>query len=260
MTSILLAASATAPLVRQSSDVDQDSLRRAVALHLLPGVAGLAAFLLAAPIVAALGCPALFAFYGPMSITIVAFEGGLLVRERRRRAAAGDSRPLVDLRGSLSLPRMAALAVGLFAAGILLTGVLSLVDQVLVTGVFAGLPSWWLVINGTAGVDAPRGLLVATLAFGLVMNGFVGPIVEESYFRGYLLPRLSRLGWRAPILNAVLFSLYHFWQPWALVSRLGYVLPYVAAVHRTRSVGLGMVVHCAANLLGLLVLVGVVLR
>jgi membrane protease YdiL (CAAX protease family) len=260
VTSIPVAASAAPSLARSSTDVDQDSLGRSVAFHLLPGLAGLAALLISAPIFAALGWPMLFAFYGPMSATVVAFEGGLLIHERRRRAASGDSRRLVDLRGSLSLRRLTALAVGLFAGGIVLSGVLSLVDRVLVTGVFAGLPSWWLASDPTAVLDSPRGLLVVTFAVGLVMNGFVGPIVEESYFRGYLLPRLSRLGWRAPVLNAVLFSLYHFWQPWALVSRLGYVLPYVVAVHRTRSVGLGMAVHCAANLLGLLVLVSLVLR
>ena len=259
MTSIPHASPAAPPLATPSTEDDQDSLGRSIAFHLLPGLAGLAALLITAPIFAALGWPMLFAFYGPMTVTIVVIEVGLLVRERRRRAASGDSRRLVDLRGSLSLPRLAALAVGLFVGGIVLSGVLSLVDQVLVTGVFAGLPSWWLVSDPTAILDSPRGLLVATLVVGLVMNGFVGPIVEESYFRGYLLPRLSRLGWWAPVLNAVLFSLYHFCQPWALVSRLGYVLPYVVAVHRTRSVALGMIVHCAANLLGLLVLFRLVL-
>jgi membrane protease YdiL (CAAX protease family) len=260
VTSIPVAAPAAPSLASSSNDVDQDSLGRSVAFHLLPGLAGLAALLVTAPIFAGLGWPMLFAFYGPMTITIVAVEGGLVVRERRRRVASGDTRPLFELLGTLSLPRLAALAVGLFVGGIVLSGILSVVDQILVTGIFAGLPSWWLVSDPSAILDSPRGLLVVTLVVGLLMNGFVGPIVEESYFRGYLLPRLSRLGWRAPVLNAVLFSLYHFWQPWALVSRLGYVLPYVVAVHRTRSVGLGMVVHCAANLLGLIVLASLVLR
>jgi membrane protease YdiL (CAAX protease family) len=260
VSSLPFAELATAPIGAASNDLDQHPLGRSVALHLLPGLAGLAAFLLTAPILAVMGWPALFAFYGPMTATIVAIEGGVLLREHRRRAAAGERRRLIDLRGTLRLRRLAALAFGLFAVGIVLTGVLSLVDQVLLTSVFAGLPSWWLVSDPTTILDAPRGLLVVTLGVGLVMNGLVGPIVEESYFRGYLLPRLSRLGWRAPVLNAVLFSLYHFWQPWALVSRLGYVLPYTVAVQRTRSVALGMAVHCAANLLGLLVLVNLALR
>lgn len=36
--------------------------------------------------------------------------------------------------------------------------------------------------------------LALTWVVGLVFNGIAGPIVEEMYFRGYLLPRISRLG------------------------------------------------------------------
>jgi membrane protease YdiL (CAAX protease family) len=47
------------------------------------------------------------------------------------------------------------------------------------------------------------------LLLGLVLSGVVAPVVEEMYFRGYLLPRLSRLGRWAPVLNVTLFALYH---------------------------------------------------
>jgi membrane protease YdiL (CAAX protease family) len=254
---IVIAPSAATP---RAIDHAQDSVARTVALHLLPGLVGLAAFLLSAPILAAAGWPALFAFYGPMTFAIVAVEGAWLLHERRRRAIAGDTTPLVELRGRLTWPRLAAWAVGLFLVGVVLTGALAIVDRALVGGVFAGLPSWWLVNDPMSATGADRGPLLATVAIGFVMNGFLGPIVEESYFRGYLLPRLSRFDRWAPLINAALFSLYHFWQPWALVSRFGYVLPYTAAVRRTGSVGLGMAVHCAANLLGLFVLLSLVLR
>jgi membrane protease YdiL (CAAX protease family) len=257
-TAIAPAAVTAAP--PQAIDLAGDSVARTVALHLLPGLAGLAVFLLTAPILAAAGWPALFAFYGPMTAAILAVEGAWLLRERRRRAIAGDPTPLVNIRGRLGWPRLAAWAAGLFLVGVVLTGALAIADRALVGSVFAGLPSWWLVTDPTSATGAARGPLLATVAVGLVMNGFLGPIVEESYFRGYLLPRLSRFGRWAPVINAALFSMYHFWQPWALVSRFGYVLPYAAAVRRTGSVGLGMVVHSAANLVGLLVLLSLVVR
>ncbi len=56
--------------------------------------------------------------------------------------------------------------------------------------------------------------LVFSAVFGTLLNGIFGPIVEELYFRGYLLPRMSRLGNWAPFLNTVLFSFYHFFTPW----------------------------------------------
>jgi hypothetical protein len=263
MTSLNLAASAgaTRPVAPVAADdAEQLPLRRALVLHLLPGLAGLAVFLLTAPLLAAAGFPALFAFYGPMSLTIVAAEAGFLVRERRRRRAAGDARPVIGFHGRLGAPAFAALAVGLVLLGLVATSLGGAVDGLLAGTLFAGLPGWWLVTDPTAITASPGTLLALTFAVGFVMNGLVGPIVEESYFRGYLLPRLSRFGRWAPVLNATLFSLYHFWQPWAFASRLAFVLPYAAAVQRTRDIRLGMVVHCTANILGMLLLVGLALR
>ena len=67
----------------------------------------------------------------------------------------------------------------------------------------------------------------------------LGPIVEELYFRGWLLPRLERFGRCAPVLNAALFSLYHVWAPWQVVSRFVAVLPFIGAVWLQRNVYLG---------------------
>jgi membrane protease YdiL (CAAX protease family) len=239
---------------------EQHSLPRSVALHLLPGFAGMVALLIAAPLLASAGWPPLFAFYGPMSVTIVAVEAGYLWREHRRRVTVGDPRPILGYRRRLRAPLLVGLAVGLFLVGSVATGLLGAIDGLLAGTVFAGLPTWWLIRDPAAIAAAPGALVAAMFAVGILVNGFVGPIVEEAYFRGHLLPRLSRLGWRAPILNAVLFSLYHLWQPWAFASRLGYVLPYALAVHRTRSIYLGMAVHCAANLLGILLLIALVAR
>jgi uncharacterized protein len=48
---------------------------------------------------------------------------------------------------------------------------------------------------------------------------------EELYFRGYLLPRLYRFGIWAPLINISLFSLYHYWTPWGVLSRIVMLLP-----------------------------------
>jgi membrane protease YdiL (CAAX protease family) len=49
-----------------------------------------------------------------------------------------------------------------------------------------------------------------------------------------LLPRLSYLGGWAIMVNSLLFALYHFTTPWALVSRTLITLPlaYVAYLVR----------------------------
>jgi hypothetical protein len=44
----------------------------------------------------------------------------------------------------------------------------------------------------------------------LLINVILGPVTEELYLRGYLLPRLYRFGIWAPLINISLFSLYHY--------------------------------------------------
>jgi membrane protease YdiL (CAAX protease family) len=89
-------------------------------------------------------------------------------------------------------------------------------------------------------------------AAAFLINGLVGPIVEELYFRGYLLPRLSRFGRGAAVLNAVLFSLYHFWTPWQNLGRILGLLPWILTVQAKRSLKLSMAVHISVNTIFLL--------
>jgi membrane protease YdiL (CAAX protease family) len=96
--------------------------------------------------------------------------------------------------------------------------------------------------------------LLITWTFGFIVNGIAGPIVEEIYFRGYLLPRISRLGAWAPLLNTVLFSLYHFFTPWLNVSRIIGLLPMVYAAWWKKSIYVSMAVHVLGNAIPMLFL------
>jgi uncharacterized protein len=98
-----------------------------------------------------------------------------------------------------------------------------------------------------------------TLVVSLVLSGPLLPAVEELYFRGYLLPRLSHLGVGAPLLNMALFALYHLWTPWQAVSRFVFFLPTVWATWRKRDLRIALGVHCLANTLGVLLTLAAVL-
>ena len=113
--------------------------------------------------------------------------------------------------------------------------------------IFAWLPEWYF----NPGFGAESAELVAKIFLvGIVIDGFVGPIVEELFFRGYLLARMEHLKAWAPIVNGALFGIYHFWQPHNLIALVGVgiVLSYV--VWKTRNVYLGIIIHCAINLMG----------
>ena len=92
--------------------------------------------------------------------------------------------------------------------------------------------------------------MLVAVAFGLIVDGIAAPVVEEMYFRGYLLPRISRLGAWAPLVNTVLFSLYHFFSPFGFVSRIITFLPTVYVAWWKRSIYVSMAVHLLGNLAG----------
>jgi hypothetical protein len=87
---------------------------------------------------------------------------------------------------------------------------------------------------------------------GLLLGGLVGPIAQECYFRGFLLPRLSRLGQWSVVLNAGLFTLYHVWAPWQMVTRFLFLAPLIYAVWRTRDIRIAIWFQCFGNILAVL--------
>ena len=97
-----------------------------------------------------------------------------------------------------------------------------------------------------------------TLVAYFALNGVLDPVTEELYFRGYLLPRMSQLGRWAPLLNVVLFSLYHFWSPWQFFSRIAGVTPVAYAVWWKENVYLGVVVHVLLNTIGVITVMALV--
>ena len=112
---------------------------------------------------------------------------------------------------------------------------------------FAWLPEWYFNPGyGTTDI----GLLANMFLIGIVVDGIIGPTMEELFFRGYLLPRMEYLkGW-APVVNGAFFGLYHFWQPHNLIALIivGIILSYI--VWKTKNVYLGIALHCTMNVLG----------
>ncbi|GAB5527738.1 MAG: hypothetical protein Roseis2KO_56100 [Roseivirga sp.] len=112
---------------------------------------------------------------------------------------------------------------------------------------FSWLPEWYF--NPGFGTSDTQ-LIARVLLVGIFIDGLVGPIIEELFFRGYLLPRMSYLKKWAPIVNGVFFGLYHFWQPHNLIGLMavGIVLSYI--VWKKKNVYLGIIIHCSINIIG----------
>ena len=78
----------------------------------------------------------------------------------------------------------------------------------------------------------------------------IGPLAEELFFRGALLPRMTRYGEKtALILSALFFALYHV-NLYQLFYAFGIGLMLGALYLKTGSVRAGYLLHASVNLLG----------
>ena len=78
--------------------------------------------------------------------------------------------------------------------------------------------------------------------------------MEEAYFRGFLLPRMRHWGRMAPVANALLFGLYHFFTPWNLPAVFVAFVPVAFVVQARKNFRISLVVHVLFNLTGVLTL------
>ena len=246
MTVATLTSSDNAPTTNDYPP-DQHTLGRSILLHLLPGALILAAYLAFYPLTVALGLPALIALLLAVVITAIPSQLGHLLYQGYRRNGR------LSLEGVVVFRRRSPLWQYLLFVplGIIWSfgwyGALAPVSDWLTRNVFSWAPDWFLRANLA---PSDRAILIGTLAALLLLNGFIGPIVEEMYFRGYLLPRLARYGKAAPWINLSLFSLYHLWQPWLYPTLFVALASLVFPVWWTRNMRIGVTIHCALNLIG----------
>jgi membrane protease YdiL (CAAX protease family) len=113
----------------------------------------------------------------------------------------------------------------------------------------AWLPVWasqGALINGLT--NAPPIQRNITLGLAVLFSGFVAPVVEELYFRGFLLPRMEHWGWAAPIVNALLFAVYHFYFPENVPAIFVIFVPISFVVMLKKNWRIGLIVHSMSNL------------
>lgn len=94
----------------------------------------------------------------------------------------------------------------------------------------------------------PKNIVLLTCIVYVILNVFVGPIVEELYFRGYLTSKISRFGKWSPVIITVLFSLYHLWLPLHNIFRICAFLPAAYIAWTKKDIYISIVFHCLCNL------------
>ena len=217
------------------------TLRATVAAHLLPGLLLLAVWAVGGPLLETAGAPPVLGLL--LAVPIVLLPCALLGASLARDAAEPGT-PLLRFAGlhRLTARDLLTRVLPLGLASAVLPGAAAPLEP-WSRGLLADrLPEWW-------DLGLPAGAGPLPVAVWIVCAVLLGPAVEELWFRGVLQPRLPGGRSARVVTGAVLFTVYHLWQPWAWPTVVLTALP-LAVLRETRAGTTGAVLaHVAVNAL-----------
>lgn len=226
----------------------QHKISTTVAYHLLPGVVILAAYLLATPFLRGLGLPSAMSLWLICLLVLSPLELGILYWQGKKRNGKFSLEGIVLNLEKTPLRVFALWTFVALAAAVLCFALFSPLDGVL-QKYFTWLPGWFFFNSEDLSVYSKTIQFVNWLGIFFV-TGIIGPYIEELYFRGFLLPRMAWMKKWAPLVEAFLFALYHFWSPWQLVTRFLAVTPLVTIVNWKKDLRIGVAAHWLLNTIG----------
>jgi hypothetical protein len=222
-----------------------------VALHLAPGIVFTLFFFVLSGVFTRNGLTAYLAELIAIPSCLVPTLLGIVFLWSRR---SGDTRSLVSAisyreRGTLG--DYVVLPVLLYLCWALCSLLVVPSSEVLEARLFGWFPASLTTHSLMRGISSTSpGQRHVTFVLAILLSGILAPLAEETYFRGFLLPRMRHLGWRAPLVNTFLFGLYHFFSPWNLPVIFAAFLPVVFVVQARRNFRIGLVLHAMFNLTG----------
>lgn len=228
--------------------IEQHSVLKSIVLHLLPGMLIGTFYFAFRTLFFRHGYPSIMTLSVAIPTVLVPIELGYLLVQGYKKNKKLSLKQVLSYQKPIKTWEYFVWIPLLFGiTGIVFT-LMKPVDQFIQTQVFAWMPN---MENGLRqGYAKP--ILVRTYVMILVFVVFVGPIVEELYFRGYLLPRMQYAGRFAPLLHSFLFALYHVFTPWMIVTRTIGLLPLIYTV-RKKNLYVGIVLHIMMNSIDFLV-------
>ena len=236
--------------------MQQLSKTKSIFYHLYPGIFITICFAVLTPLLLKYELPPQFSIL--VVIGIVALP--LLILHLNNSKKKEHKAKLTGVNGytnKLSTGKLVLYIAGLVVFMFFIWGVTQPLNKIITDKLFGWLPAWYTVQDFTGyGKQA----ILITLVLNLLLNGFLAPVVEEYYFRGYLLPRMAAWGKWSFVVNAILFSFYHFWQPYVYLTLLIALLPLSWAVWKTKDLRVGIYTHCALNIIGALASFGLLMK
>src|SRR4030042_5707618 len=227
----------------EQDQIGKHSTAKSIILHLLPGILVGAFYFLALQPVARMGYPSIIALYLALAFVLVPVELGFLLYQGKKKTRRFTLQGIISYRTPIPWWQYLLWVSIIFViVGAIMT-LLEPVDSFLQKNLFFWMPD----LN--SGLDGfySKSILIVTYSMSLIFNVFLGPIVEELYFRGYLLPRMK--GKFAPLLHSFLFAAVHVFTPWMIIARTIGFLPIIFGTTK-KNIYVGMIVHMLCNAVG----------
>jgi uncharacterized protein len=232
----------------------QYSFIKSIFLHLVPGIFVVVIYSVMATVFQKAGYPPLMALAAAALVGIVPLQLGHLFYLGYKQNKKLSLRGVVIFGEKLKPLKFLLWLILSLVILFLIGGVTITAETFIKTKLFDWLPDWFFYDSNLALYS--KETLLTAFWFKLIIDGFILPVTEELYFRGYLyhyLPQQLKKKW---IVAALLFAVYHFWQPWNYISLFFISLILVWPVHKFKNVYLSIAIHMLANLIGTLLFFG----
>jgi membrane protease YdiL (CAAX protease family) len=240
----------------KNKKIEQHSLVKSLLLHLMPGFVISMIYVILVPFMNKLGVPPFLVLMILVLVLLIPFELGYLFYQAKKKNGSFSLEGIVVFRQAIPTWQVIVITLLLLVWGYFaLLIVFRPLEKPIIDTFFTWVPDVYFFETFINHLDQ-----YAKSVLGILLNGFFGPIVEELYFRGFLLPRISRFGLWAPLLHTVLFALYHFFTPWQILLRILAFLPISYSVWWKKNIYLGMIVHCLMNLIGSIMMLVIILN
>ena len=226
---------------------DQHTLLKSFLLHIIPGILTTIAMLIFKPIAGTMGYPPLLAFLAAILLIDIPIMLGMMLMKGKKLNGRFSLKGVIQYRKKISWKTFTIVFVGAFIGLYLIIMLTAPLNAILAESFFSWLPEWFFFDDAAQYEGYSKKVLIIVFSMQLLITGIILPWVEELYFRGYLLAKISRCKVWAPILGGLFFGLYHGWQlyGWVGVSLLGIGLGYV--VWWKKDIRLGISLHIFAN-------------
>lgn len=224
----------------KQDQIEKHSTTQSVILHLLPGILVGCFYLLARQPVVNMGYPSIIALILAYVFILIPVELGYLLYQGKKKTGRFTLQRIISYRNSIPWWQYLVWVLIIFIATGALVTLLKPVDAFLQGELFFWMPD----INYGLDGNYSRKTLIVTYSLFFIFVAFLTPLVEELYFRGYLLPRMK--GKFAPLLHSFLFAVQHVLEPWRIITRTLGFLPILFGV-KTKNIYIGIIVHILCN-------------